>query len=183
MDGHDFAKRLEILEEMVHGLEKLPARFDALEARGASVEGQILDLRIEMRSEFSAVHQQLTTINARLGQMDERFAGIDVRLDRMDDRFAAIDVRLGRMDERFAEIDVRLDRVDDRFAGIGTRLDRMHARLEKIDDEFAQMRKEIRLGDEETRRYMRVLHEDLVERFAILGNELGLGPKPLRRRR
>jgi chromosome segregation ATPase len=38
-----------------------------------------------------------------------------------------------------------------------------------VAKEFVQVRVEIREGDEDTRRQMRVLHEDLVERIARLG--------------
>ena len=34
---------------------------------------------------------------------------------------------------------------------------------------FSAVRQEIREGDEETRRYMRVLHEDVIARIAALG--------------
>jgi hypothetical protein len=42
----------------------------------------------------------------------------------------------------------------------------MRASGEQIREELG---KEIRSGDEETRRYMRVLHEDLVERISKIG--------------
>ena len=38
-----------------------------------------------------------------------------------------------------------------------------------IREEMRQIREEIRAGDEETRRFMRVLHEDLVARIAVIG--------------
>ena len=43
-----------------------------------------------------------------------------------------------------------------------------------------ELREEIRAGDEETRRLMRVLHEDLIGRFALL--EEGGGPRHKRKR-
>ena len=76
-------QRVAILEQQVEQLESLPARM-------AAVELQILQLREEMRAEFSAVRQEL--------------------------------------------------------------------------------RAEIRQGDEETRRYMRVLHEEVIARIATLGD-------------
>jgi hypothetical protein len=55
---------------------------------------------------------------------------------------------------------------------------KVHAGLALVRDEFATVRTEIREGDEETRRYMRVLYEELVERIKIMGE----GIEELRRR-
>ena len=40
---------------------------------------------------------------------------------------------------------------------------------EEMRGEFSVVRQEIRAGDEETRRYMRVLHEEVLARIATLG--------------
>ena len=82
------ARRVEILEEKVGALERLPGRMDALEL-------QIMQFREEVRVEFSAIRQ-------------EAAASMDA------------------------------------------------------------LRAEMRDGDEETRRYMRVLHEDVISRIALL---------------
>jgi hypothetical protein len=39
----------------------------------------------------------------------------------------------------------------------------------RTEPSFVTPREDIRAGDEETRRYMRVLYEDLVERIATIG--------------
>jgi len=88
-------KRVNMLERGIEILEQLPDRVTALEV-------QIVELRGEMRAEFSA-----TRIEAREG------------------------------DERVIQT----------------------------------LREEIRAGDEETRRFMRILYEDLVERIEILGGK------------
>ena len=59
--------RVEILEQTVGDLEKLPARRDA-------AESQILQLRVDMRDGFSAIRQ-------RLDNHDQRFDAIDRRFD------------------------------------------------------------------------------------------------------
>jgi hypothetical protein len=51
--------------------------------------------------------------------------------------------------------------------------------LIKVGAEFAAIRHEIRAGDEETRRQMRVLHEDVIARIALLQE----GTRPARRNR
>lgn len=40
---------------------------------------------------------------------------------------------------------------------------------EEVRVEFSTIRAEIRAGDEETRTYMRVLHEEVLSRIALLG--------------
>jgi hypothetical protein len=88
-------ERVNMLERGVEILEQLPDRVTALEV-------QIVELRGEMRAEFSA-----TRAETREG--DERV--------------------------------------------------------------ILTLRQEIRAGDEETRRFMRILYEDLVERIGILGGK------------
>ena len=93
MPQKSLEERVDMLERRVELLEQLPARVTALEV-------QIVQLRDELRAEFSA-----TRAEARAG------------------------------DERVVQT----------------------------------LRKEIRDGDEETRRFMRVLYEDLVRRIELLG--------------
>jgi dsDNA-specific endonuclease/ATPase MutS2 len=72
-----------------------------------------------------------------------------------------------------------------------TRLDEMPARMDRLESQIVQfrtevrdefsavredLRKEIRSGDEETRRFMRVLFEDYISRLRVIDE--GRGPKP-----
>jgi hypothetical protein len=93
-------ERVEILERKVEALETLPARM-------TRVELQLVQLRDEMRAEFSAIRGD-------------------------------------------ADADVTL----------------------------SSLRQEIRAGDEETRRYMRRLHEDVIGRLAIIQE----GQRPRKKR-
>jgi predicted nucleic acid-binding Zn-ribbon protein len=54
--SRDLAGRVELLEERVTALEQLPGRMSALES-------QIVQLRSEMRAEFSAVRQEMRGLN------------------------------------------------------------------------------------------------------------------------
>jgi archaellum component FlaC len=99
--AQDLEKRVETLEHRVERLEELPARVSALES-------QVLQLRDEMRAEFSATRSEL-----RQGFQQELAA-------------STTSLRTG-------------------------------------------LRQEIREGDEETRRLMRVLHEEVLERIETLG--------------
>ena len=67
------------------------------------------------------------------------------RLRRLSEEMAA---GFARIDERFAQIDDRLAHIDQRFV---------------------QMLDAIIQGDEESRRFMRVLHEEAIARIAVLG--------------
>lgn len=80
----------------------------------------------------------------------------------MRDGFSAIDQRFEAIDPRFEAVDRRFGEVEDRF-----------------DTLRNELRAEIRQGDEETRRYLRVLHEDLVLRIALLQE----GRRPPRKRK
>ena len=60
------AKRVETLEKTVEALESLPSRMDAFEERLDSVEGQIVQLRAEMRAEFSALRTEMKAGNDAL---------------------------------------------------------------------------------------------------------------------
>lgn len=53
-------RRVEMLEQKVQSLETLPARVEA-------VELQIVQLRDEMRGEFSAVRQEMNAMGSALG--------------------------------------------------------------------------------------------------------------------
>jgi hypothetical protein len=93
-----------------------------------------------------------------LSQLPERVGAVEAKLVDLHGEFVSfrIEVRgeLARMNDRFAQIDARFAQIDDRFA--------------RIDGQFAALRNEMREGDEETRRQMRVLHEDLIARLALL---------------
>lgn len=106
------ARRVGILEKKVEALELLPHRIDALES-------QVVELRGEMRAEFSALRAEM----AAMGQ--------SIR------------------DDLRAE---------------------MTSMGQSIRDD---LRVEIRAGDEETRRYMRLLHEDVIARIAALDERRG----------
>ena len=57
----DLVRRVEHLEETVESLRDLPDRTAKLEARMGAVETQIVQLRTEMRDEFSAIRHDMVT--------------------------------------------------------------------------------------------------------------------------
>ena len=64
------------------------------------------------------------------------------------------------------------------FATLRGEFAKLRDEFAELRDEFAGVREEIRAGDEETRRQMRVLHEEVISRIALLDE----GRKTRRRR-
>ncbi len=120
------------LEERVAMLEARDEILRQLPDRVTMVEEQIVQLRDEMRAEFSA-----TRAEAREG--DERV------LQTLREEIRAGDERV-----------------------IQTLRQEIHAGDERV---IQTLREEVREGDEETRRFMRILHEDIVERIEMLGGK------------
>ena len=81
----------------------------------------------------------------------------------------------------------RMDRLDVRMEGLDHRMDRLESEVVQLRtemrDEFAAVRREMATGDdrvmttlsariEDARRETRVLHEDVIDRIALLGEGL-----------
>jgi hypothetical protein len=60
MPDSDLQHRLEMLESTVESLRKLPAEVRQLHRRMGRVESQVLQLRTEMRGEFSAMRAEMS---------------------------------------------------------------------------------------------------------------------------
>jgi hypothetical protein len=67
------ARRVEMLEETVESLKRLPDRVGALEVRVDSLASQVLQLRTEMRDGFSAIEHRMATKDdlARMATKDD----------------------------------------------------------------------------------------------------------------
>ena len=126
MPPSPLTRRVEILEEKVEQLERLPARIDNLEV-------QILQFREEVRAEFSATRAEFL---ARIALTE-----------------AALLHEMNQLDERGVSRDLET-----------------HRRLsEMVAETRTELIARIAEGDEETRRYMRVLHEEVIARIATIG--------------
>ena len=137
-------ERLEVLEQKVEMLETLPERVHA-------VELQIVQLRAEMRDGFSALRGELAARTSGLATREELTActrGLATR-----EELAACTRGLATREELAA-----------RTSGLATR-----GELQALE---ATLREEIRAGDEETRRYMRVLHEDVKSDIGLIAEHL-----------
>ena len=139
MAGKSHVGRVDRLEQRVEILERLPERVTAIEA-------QIMQLRDEMRDEFSA-----TRAEARAG--DERVV-----------QTLREEIRAG--DERVVETLRQEIRAGDERV-VETLRQEIRAGDERVVE---TLRQEIRAGDEETRRFMRILHEEVIQRIQLLGD-------------
>ena len=88
------------------------------------------------------------------------------RFDRIEARLDGVDVRFDKVDARLDKVDVRLDKVDDR-------LDKVDDRLGRLEHGQQTLRADVR----DLRRYMGVLHEEVMDHFKVLTFD----PEPLRR--
>ena len=132
--------RVTILERKVEDLVDLPARV-------AGVELQIVELRHEMQVGFSAIRHEMTVMRDDLRtEVHGELHGIRGELNDLRGEFNGL---------------------RGEFNGLRDDLNGLRDELHETRD---VLRGEIRAGDEETRRYMRVLHEDLIARIAALGD-------------
>ena len=99
-----------------------------------------------------------------------------------------IEKRVERLERRVTNLErlpERMDRVESQIVQLRTE---MHDEFSAVRDEIRtagegvkrELREEIHSGDEETRRLMRVLHEDVISRFALL--QEGGNPRHKRKR-
>ena len=105
MERPSLEDRVEIVEQQVEVLQDLPPRM-------AKAEAEIVQLRNEMNSGFSALSY---AINRMHSEVMARFDGVDRRLDTVDRRLDGVDRRLDAVDKRFERLDARLDAMDGRF--------------------------------------------------------------------
>ena len=80
-------------------------------------------------------------------------------LQELPGQVAALDARVAALDEQFLQF--RTD-VKDEFSAV---CQEMHQEMRALGE---TLRTEIKAGDEETRRYMRVLHEEVISRIKTI---------------
>lgn len=74
-----------------------------------------------------------------------------------------------------APLEDRLQRLETRMTALEQlpeRMDQMELQLVELRGDVAASRDELRAGIDDTRREMRVLHEDVLERIAVIGEGL-----------
>jgi len=133
MRDRPLARRVEILELKMETLEALPARV-------AAVELQIVQLRTEMHGEFAAVR-------AEMRGMREELLGVTRTVNEETRSDLRGEIQVGDEETR----------------------SRLRAEIQASEEATrSYLTAEIQAGDEETRRLMRVLHEDVIARLALI---------------
>ena len=113
-------------------------------ARGLTERVEILEHKVEslrtLPDRATSLESQILRLRT---EMHDGFSAIDRRFDIVDRRFDGVDQRFAGIEQRFEKVDGRLDAID--------------RQLETIDGRF-----------EETHRFMRVLHEEVLTRISLL---------------
>jgi hypothetical protein len=163
MQQRSVIERIEILERKVEVLESLPERVTA-------VELQLVQLREEMRAEFSATRAEVRAGDeeTRRTLRDEIRAGDEETRRTLRDAICAGDE------------ETRRTLRDEIRAGDEETRRTLRDEIRASDEETRRtLRDEIRASDEETRRYMRMLHEDVIARISVLHER---PPRPRKKR-
>jgi phosphoglycerate-specific signal transduction histidine kinase len=104
-----------------------------------------------------------------LAVLPARVAGVELQIVQLRD-----EMRLGFSAVRQEMAGLREDLLDTIRHGDDAVRGELHAEMRELRSEMQRLREElrgeIREGDQETRRYMRVLHEDVIARIAALGD-------------
>lgn len=86
----------------------------------------------------------------------------------LPNRVTQVEARLTALTDEFvsfrSEVRERFDNVDNRFESVNKRFDNVDGKFGSVDKQFQAVREEIR----EVGRHMRVLHEDVISRIALL---------------
>jgi hypothetical protein len=160
--AHDpVIERVENLEKTVTALARLPGEVSQLSLRVGTMESQIVQLRTEMKDEFSAVRGELVAMRGELrGELDEHW-GVLAEL-----RGGLAEVRGGLAEGRVELADTR-----DNLLGV------IESGSQATQQMFNEVREDIRTFRQETNSrfdglgtQMRVLHEDVIERISRLGD-------------
>ena len=138
------------LTQRVEVLEHKVNELATLPARVGAVERELKEFRADVEAEFGRVHAEFDGVHSEFASVQTEFASVHTE-------FASVHTE---------------------FASVRAELASVHTELASVRAEFVSVRAEIREGDEETRRYMRVLYENLIERIKVMGE----GIDELRRR-
>jgi hypothetical protein len=162
MPPETLANRVAILEHKMESLEGLPDRVAALVV-------QIVQFRAEVRAEFSAVLQEMRGLSETLrGEMNGLGDTLHGEMNGLGDTLRGEMNGLG--DTLRGEMNGLGDTLRGEINGLG---DTLRGEINGGLNGLAQtLRAEIRAGDEETRLQMRVLHEEVIARFALLEEHL-----------
>jgi hypothetical protein len=84
------------------------------------------------------------------------------RVERLEDHWQV----LSALPQAMASVTLRLTNVEGRLTNVEAEIVQLRTEMR---DEFSALRQEMRAGDEETRYFMRILHEEVLARIAAIG--------------
>jgi hypothetical protein len=109
------------------------------------------------------------SLEERVTLLENELRGLPERVGAVETQVTAGVVQTAEFRE---EVRDKFEQVRGEFSGVRGEISDVRREIaqfrEEVRAEFVAVRKEIKDGDDETRRLMRVLHEDLVERIALI---------------
>jgi hypothetical protein len=123
------------------------------------MEAQSLVTRVDMLEERL---QNLVTLPDRMSAVEGRLGSVEGRLGVVEGRLGVVEGRLGVVEGRLGVVEGRLGVVEDRLSAVAVQIVQLRTTMH---DGFSALRE----SDEETRRHMRILHEEVLTRIAQLG--------------
>ena len=64
------------------------------------IDGDLRELRVEMRKGFEKIDQRFAEMDRRFEQVDKRFEQVDKRFEQVDKRFEQVDKRFERFEDK-----------------------------------------------------------------------------------
>jgi chromosome segregation ATPase len=148
VEGKSLEERVTLLENELRGL---PDRVGTLETQVTAVVLQAAEFREEVRAEFSSVRGDLSSVREEMTSMRDEMTSLRGEMTSMRGEMTSM-----RDD---------MTSLRGEMTSVRGEMTSMRGEMTSMRDE---LRKEINDGDDETRRLMRVLHEDLVGRISLI---------------
>ena len=166
----DLQRRVEMLQNTVESLRKLPADVRRLSRRMGRAESQILQFRTEIHDEFSAIRREMAT----KADLAAGLSAIRAEMATKTDLAAGLDAVRAEMATKAELAALRTElRVEIQESVAGAVRELSSAIAETRDDLARSIRDQLA----EAQRQTRMLFEDVVDRLKILGER---NPHPLR---
>ena len=100
-----------------------------------------------------------------LVSVDRRIAAIDLKVDRLDERVGHLDAKVDHLDAKVDHLDAKVDHLDKKVDDVDKKIDDVDKKIDNVV---------FLLGEkfEESKRFMRILTEELRGEFRNLADKL-----------
>jgi chromosome segregation ATPase len=126
---------------------------------------------------------QTDMLSTRVNILERQMEGFDElpgRMTSLEGRMGSLEGRMGSLEERMGSLEERMGLLEERVASLEEQVSQLRSEMRtefsNVRGEMREMRAELiarmDAGDQETRTLMRVLHEDVIDRIARLGEQL-----------